>query len=81
MTEPNRGNDRRMASRHTESLSDIRNAGSDRTTAITLFHKEKDLSLHEGGKKSKTKIDSCQSCVAMLGAGLWSHVVLCSCVS
>lgn len=55
MTEPNRGNDRRMASRHTESLSDIRNAGSDRTTAITLFHKEKDLSLHEGEKNQKQK--------------------------
>ena len=61
-----------IANKHTVGLSEIRNAGSNRTTTITLCQKEKDLAC------MRRKIESCQSCVAMLGAGLWGHVVLCS---
>lgn len=62
----------------TTQLTDIQRAGltlENRTTASS----KKRLSLCEGKEKNNLKrMESCLSCVAMLVAGLWGHVVLCS---
>lgn len=52
-------------------FSDVRNAGSDGTTPPPS-------STKRNVKAWGRKLELYQSCVAMLGAGLWGYVVLCS---